>query len=414
MNYLDVYKARVGHLGNTPQERAYKSGILEFRRYLKYNSHTERGLVLEKNDTIFDGVILTDKEDDNRVSQILLTKVVEDGGPEIYQGDLIRWYGENVDATTVREQESNKTEEEKTPPWLIYQTTTSSYQPHQKFYMVRCNQYIKWIDADGALQQSWIYLLGSKDSKIKDNFRTWNEMITPQPNKYTNIILPHTIMPINTEIMVMGEVWYLVDYDQSSVPGITFMSFTETNVNQQRDDVKNAIANADNLAQWSITAAATQQVKPKSEVIVECYVSKNGVPQNISSELLTYSVEGNLYLKEGKVYSTSSGKGFITISYNGGSFRQEILISEEETHNCVLVGNDKIRVSQSSEYTLENASEAEFIISDTKLATITVDGNKCVVQANQNNKLGNVQLTAIYQGQEFTKTIQIVSLWQVI
>ena len=83
MNYIDVYKRRISHLGTTYQEHAYKSGILEFRRYLKYNQHTEHNLSIDGSDSYFSGVILTDKEDENRVSQILLTKVVEDGGPEL-------------------------------------------------------------------------------------------------------------------------------------------------------------------------------------------------------------------------------------------------------------------------------------------------------------------------------------------
>jgi hypothetical protein len=37
MNYIDVYKRRVTHLGTNYQEHADNSGILEFRRYLKYN-----------------------------------------------------------------------------------------------------------------------------------------------------------------------------------------------------------------------------------------------------------------------------------------------------------------------------------------------------------------------------------------
>ena len=40
-------------------------------------------LILDNNNESFDGVILTDKEDENRVSQILLVKVIEDGGPEL-------------------------------------------------------------------------------------------------------------------------------------------------------------------------------------------------------------------------------------------------------------------------------------------------------------------------------------------
>lgn len=87
MSYIDVYKSRAYHLGTTPQERAFNSGILEFRRYLKYNSHTERNLVIEKSNILFDGVILTDKEDNNRVSQILLVEL----GVPIKPGDLILW-----------------------------------------------------------------------------------------------------------------------------------------------------------------------------------------------------------------------------------------------------------------------------------------------------------------------------------
>lgn len=118
--------------------------------------------------------------------------------------------------------------------------------------MVRCNYKINWLDEDDMLRSSWIYLLGSKDSKIKDNFRTWHSVITPQPNKYINIMMPHQLMALGTEIMVLDEVWYLVDYDQNSVPGVIYMSFTETNLNEQRDSLEQKLANADNLATWTI------------------------------------------------------------------------------------------------------------------------------------------------------------------
>ena len=88
--------------------------------------------------------------------------------------------------------------------------------------MVKCNYYIGWVNKEGKIQNSWIYLLGSKDSKIKDNFRTWNNLITPQPNKYINIILPYVHMDLGTEIIIIDETWYLVDFDKNSVPGIIF------------------------------------------------------------------------------------------------------------------------------------------------------------------------------------------------
>lgn len=274
MNYYDVYKRRAGFLGSTPQERAFNSGILEFRRYLKYNQHTVRGLKRVKDETLFDGVILTDKEDENRVSQILLVDLETSLEP----GDLVLWNDEH---------------------WLIYRSTTSSYQPHQKFYMVRCNYYIKWID-NGELKESWIYLLGSKDSKIKDNFRTWHNVITPQPNKYIQIILPHTTMPINTEIIVLDEAWYLVDYDQNSVPGVVFMSFTETKVNLQRDDLENKIANIDQL---------------KPETSTESYFGIDGK----DSIKVGYSAKYELRNAEGDVTFTISDKKLATLEHNSNS-----------------------------------------------------------------------------------------------
>lgn len=143
--YFEVYRQRATHLGVTPQERAFKSGQLEFKKNLHYNQATVRGLRCEDN--YFDGVILTDKQDENRVSQILLTELSVDLKP----GDLVIW-------------------DEK--PWLIYKKVVSAYQPHNKFYMVQCNYIINWVDTKGNLHSSAVYIVGTKDSKLKGNYRT--------------------------------------------------------------------------------------------------------------------------------------------------------------------------------------------------------------------------------------------------
>ena len=395
MNYIDVYKSRISHLGTTYQEHAYKSGILEFRRYLKYNQHTEHNLSVDGSDSYFSGVILTDKEDENRVSQILLTKVVEDGGPELKQGDLI-WWGEDKQ------------------PWLLYRSTTSSYQPHQKFYMVRCNYKVNWLDEDDMLRSSWIYLLGSKDSKIKDNFRTWHSVITPQPNKYINIMMPHQLMALGTEIMVLDEVWYLVDYDQNSVPGVIYMSFTETNLNEQRDSLEQKLANADNLATWTIQMLKNQVVEANSIVDLNYSILKNGVVQDVKPEI---SVEGNLtLLNDTQVQVGPTGSGTVIINYKGIIQKQAITVGKTPAAKMMFVGDDKIRVASTNTYVLENAkADVNFIIDDPKsLVKAKINDNTCTIVANEKNKLGTFTITAQSDGKEFSKVIQVVSLWQVI
>ena len=394
MNYIDVYKRRINHLGTNYQEHAYNSGILEFRRYLKYNQHTEHNLRLEGTEVPFSGVILTDKEDENRVSQILLTKVVEDGGPELKPGDLL-WWGEDKQ------------------PWLLYRSTTSSYQPHQKFYMVRCNYLVNWLDKDRMLNSSWIYLLGSKDSKIKDNFRTWHSVITPQPNKYINIMMPHQLMDLGTEIMVLDEVWTLVDYDQNSVPGIIYMSFTETNFNEQRDSLEDKLANADMLATWTIDMLEQRTVAANSVFELNYAILKDGVAQTVKPEII---VEGNLTLLENNwIQVGPSGAGSITIRYRNIEKVQRVAVGGTPTANVVFIGDDKIRVASTNIYKLENATDVEFIVEDPKnLVKLQSANNICTIVANENNKLGTFILKAIYNGQIYSKTIQVVSLWQVI
>ena len=394
MNYIDVYKSRISHLGTTYQEHAYKSGILEFRRYLKYNQHTEHNLTINNSDKKFSGVILTDKEDENRVSQILLVKVVEDGGPALKPGDLI-WWGEDKQ------------------PWLLYRSTTSSYQPHQKFYMVRCNYEVNWLDKDGMLNSSWIYLLGSKDSKIKDNFRTWHSVITPQPNKYINIMMPHQLMDLGTEIMVLNEVWTLVDYDQNSVPGIIYMSFTETNFNEQRDSLEDKLANADQLATWTIDMLDSRIVEANSVFDLNYAILKNGVAQNVQPEII---IEGNLILLENnQIQVGAAGAGSITVKYKDVEKIQRVAVGGTPAANIVFIGDDKIRVASTNIYTLENAKNVTFTIDDPKsLVNLESSDNSCKIIANDKNKLGTFTLTANYEGGSLSKTITVVSLWQVI
>lgn len=394
MNYIDVYKSRISHLGTTYQEHAYKSGILEFRRYLKYNQHTEHNLTINNSDKKFSGVILTDKEDENRVSQILLVKIVEDGGPALKPGDLI-WWGEDKQ------------------PWLLYRSTTSSYQPHQKFYMVRCNYEVNWLDKDGMLNSSWIYLLGSKDSKIKDNFRTWHSVITPQPNKYINIMMPHQLIDLGTEIMVLNEVWTLVDYDQNSVPGIIYMSFTETNFNEQRDNLEEKLANADQLATWTIDMLDSRIVEANSVFDLNYAILKNGVAQNVQPEII---IEGSLTLLENnQIQVGATGAGSITVKYKGVEKTQRVAVGGTPAANVVFIGDDKIRVASTNIYTLENAKNVTFTIDDPKsLVVLESDDNSCKIIANDKNKLGAFTLTANYDGGSLSKIITVVSLWQVI
>ncbi len=385
--YFEVYRQRATHLGVTPQERAFKSGQLEFKKNLHYNQSTVRGLRCE--DSYFDGVILTDKQDENRISQILLTEL----SVELKPGDLVVW-------------------NEK--PWLIYKKVVSAYQPHNKFYMVQCNYVINWVDTKGNLHSSAAYIVGTKDSKLKGNYRTWNELITPQPNKFMEVLMPYQPIEKSTEIILYDEAWELIEYDRVSVPGTIYLSFTESKVNELRDSVQEQIANIDKLQVWSINAPLQLSVEV-GEIINPIYtLLKNGVIQKDLKATLVPS-EKMSYNENGELIATETGETELLLTYENLMLTLKVIIGGAAPIGYIN-GDNFIRMGRSASYELVmpdiGAVETEFVIDNTVLASIQNQGNKCIVKANERNKLGKVILSTEYNGQSYTKSIDIYALWQ--
>lgn len=387
--YYDVYRKRSAHLGITPQERAFNSGILEFKRTLHYDQHTVRNL--KCRDLYFDGIILTDKQDENRVSQILHTEL----NVEIGVGDMVIWDNS---------------------PWLIYKKTISSYQPYNQFYMVQCNYVINWVDTDGILHSSAARVIGSKDSKIKDNFRTWNELITPQPNKFIEVIMPYQFIEKTREIILYEEAWTLVDYDRVSVPGIIYLSFTESKVNELRDDVAAQIANIDKLQDWSINAPLSYSMKVGEEFTPSYTLLKNGIVQpEARAEIIPG--EGLTLNDNGTLSCFVEGETELILKYGNIMLTQKVIIGDSPALGYIN-GNSYIRVGRSDSYSFVSATGEtieglEFSLeAGDALATVENTLGGCVVKANERNKLGTITLAVDYDGQHYTKTINIISLWQ--
>lgn len=388
MSYFDVYKARVTALGGNPQEKAFNSGKLEFKRYLKYSEHTVRNLINERTGFFFDCVILTNKQDESQTTLQLLVELDKD----LKVGDLLIWDQEH---------------------WIIYKKDISSYQPYNKFLIIKCNYLIKWVE-NGEIYSTYSYICSSKDSQIKDNFRTWHNVITPQPNKYLEIICPTQNIPRDTEIIVDEEAWYLVDYDKISVPGIIYLSFTETNVNQERDDIDDSIANADQINKWKISGSDTLVAKLGDTIEPQITIYKNGLVTNeVTIKDLHIDTNGDIIYQDEKLIINGAGK--VIYTYKNAIFEQKIEIQEQEQPSIYIIGNDLIRVSETSQYVLYGAQECSFSIDNTKLARVKkINNNTCEIITNEENNLGKIILTAIADEKTYSKEITIISIWQVI
>ena len=234
MNYLDVYFSRLNYFGETTAERIKNSGIVEFEKWLAQSPLTVTDLSVERG-LYFSGIIQTNKDKEEK--KIMYLYVALD--IPIQVGDILTW-----------RQDNGAVEK-----WLLLQKEHKVHETYQTFQIIKCNYDLKWIDAEGYLHKSWAYAVSSVDSKVKGNFRMWHSLISPQPNKFAEIIMPRPILVPDTtdynELMrgitfiIENEGWVVIECDWTSVEGIVYMSLTESKVNYQYDDRDIDVADTD-------------------------------------------------------------------------------------------------------------------------------------------------------------------------
>lgn len=413
MNYLDVYFSRINHLGDTIAERIRNGGIRSFEKWKAESPHTVQDLSVERG-LYFDGIILTNK--DKEYQKIMFLNVAND--IPIKVGDIMNWTLDNGDIEK----------------WLLIQEEKKVNGTYKTFWIVRCNYLMKWIDKQGHLQQSQAYFVSSLDSKIKGNFRTWNSLITPQPNKYAEILMPRYPIDRATNFIVEEESWSVVEYDHTSVPGVIYISLTENKINSIYDDVKNNIADLDKKAKYEIVLPKEKQnFSIGTSISPKFILMKNGIPYEEEVELVPLDKEYARIIN-GELIAKKEGETEIIVRLKQYPevFQKTISINitaEETPFSAYIKGADVVRLDRVSYYILEGTQpiteQVSFsIIEGNEYAIISpfTDEEKenlkdfnqktwCKIQANHKNLLGNFTLQAEINNQNYTKQIKIIPLW---
>ena len=399
MNYLDVYFSRINHLGETTAERIRNGGKRSFEKWLAESPHTIRNLSVERG-IYFDGIILTSK--DKEYEKIMFLEVALD--IPIQVGDIMNWVLDNGSVEK----------------WILIQEEKKANGTFRSFWIVRCNYFVKWIDSQGHLQSSWVYFVSSLDSKIKGNFRTWNNLITPQPNKYAELLMPYYPIDRATNFIVEDESWTVVEYDRSSVPGVIYLSLTESKVNMVYDDLENDIADLDKLAIYDLSVPEVTQIFTVGEPIELTFtLMKNGVPSDEEVKFISMNKK-IARMVDNKLVAISKGKVDIIIQLKQYPAIQKIITievgKEKNEFSAYIEGNDNLRLDRIGIYTLKGTDEIvgdiEFSIDDNTLAKIVkIENNSCSVRANAKNKLGVITISASYNNKIYSKQISIIPLW---
>lgn len=399
MGYLDVYFSRINHLGETTAERIRSGGIRSFEKWMAESPHTIRDLSVERG-LYFSGIILTNKDKEHE--KIMFLNVANN--IPLLVGDIMNW---TIDDGSIEK-------------WILVQEEKKVNGTYRTFWIVRCNYLMKWIDAQGHLQQSWSYFVSSLDSKIKGNFRTWNSLITPQPNKYAELLMPRYPIDRATNFIVENESWSVVEYDHTSVPGIIYLSLTEGKVNLIYDDTENNIADLDKLAQYQVVLPENEQIFAIGDIIAPTLtIMKNGIPYKAEYNLLSTD-KRIVKVIDGELKAVGTGTVDIIVQLKEYPDIQKTISitvsAAEQEFSAYIEGPDKIRLGRKGTYILVGTEVIDgqviYGISNNSIAKIiSVTNNSCEIQANEANILDSVILTATYDGKEYTKNISIIPLW---
>ena len=441
MNYLDVYFSRVNYFGETTAERIKNSGIVAFEKWMAQSPFTITDLSVERG-YYFSGIIETSK--DREEKKIMYLYVAND--IPIRVGDILTWRQDNG----VIEK------------WLLLQQIHKVHPTYQTFQIIKCNFEIKWIDFSGYLRKSWAYAVSSVDSKVKSNFRMWHSLISPQPNKFAEVIMPRPIFEDKSEDMdrlmrgitfiIENEGWQVIECDWTSVEGISYMSLTESKVNYQYDDRDIDVAETDRYKFPALPTLykAGDTIIPQFEAdtLNQWEIEMRPSDFTLVDEVKENDGEEEKWYQELHLSASASGTCIITMRLKNRpavTKTVEIIInSRDKDVVYYLDGADEIRLDRYATYHLiDNETKQDLVllndevlifsvtnITDEKIKLATnapiYDDNRLipcaqVLHANAQNKIGEVLLTAEHRQiiddehynvlATYTKTVKIIPLW---
>lgn len=397
-NYTDVYWYRVTKYGENHKEREYNYSVRNFEKYL--NEHPSSvDVIIDSTHTR--ASIISNKQDQYKLTKQILTSI----NTTINPGSIVEWNDGH---------------------WIVYQKEVNPNQAYNSCYMVECNKKLKWIDEYGVEQEEWAYIFSSKDSIVKQNFRTWNRLITPQPNQWLEMLVPaKKTIKMDQKFIIDGRAWFVDEYDATSSKGVTYYSLTEDKIDRMDDSIENGLANANKLDCYKIAIQDEISCGLTDNYIISPIVYNDGV---IDIQPLGYIIEdrdiASLMLLNNNATIVPISKGQTTLKIyliNQPKVFKSIVINitDMTEQSAVLIGDDSIKTTDFAIYSVYRISDSKIIdpiisfsISDSNLASgILLDDGTLKIIANEDNKLGVVTVIINTSSNTYTKKITIRSLW---
>lgn len=404
--YFEIFQARNRADGDNFKDQITQLSRRNFQRFMRESPNT---VDLLKGQTAFRGVILSNKQDEFRLTKQLLTEITF----PIAVGDLIQW-DEGF--------------------WLVFKIEQDPIEDYRKSFICRCNHLLKWIDRDGVKREQWVYEFSSKETMIRATFKSRvQHVLASEMNKFMEVIMPYTDRILREQRFIIdGEAWYVIEHDSSSAKGITYITLGEDKKDPYGDDL---ISEGDSEDLANITELnKTKIVLPISELELPANTTYTIQPIAMKEDKVVEGATFDFYVRENRIaentatcpFSVESDSTVVIQLYGKPDIKTVLKFRVTETaptslDEYLLIGDDRIKWGRSADYlfvhrangeTISDTLATTFSISKPELATLTIlDKDSCLLTANSKRMSGSLVLTAKKDGVVREKAISIVSLW---
>ena len=408
--YYDTFLARMTRDGFNYKDQIENLARRNFDNYLA-ETPTAVKVVYDYNE--YTVAIVENRQDEFRLSKQMLSSV-KDYFPI---GALIYWeYFTPLDCPENY--------------WIIWKQQQNSIQDHYVSYISRCNHKLKWIDDQGVRHEQYVYEFSSKENMIRATFKSRvQEIIASEPNKFMEIIMPFTEdIKREQRFIVDGEAWYVIEFDSSSVDGITYITLGEDKKDLQNDSLikqgdEEDLADYKNENKFYISVIdAAPVIEANTSYLVKPYYYKDGVFK--SDAIFNFYIEDYL-VGSGMFYEqTYESDTELSIRLKDNEeirLEMKITISDspELEDKYEIIGDSHIKWGKTALYSVNKMSngmvysvlDTGYFINDEILASLEVDNGIAYIKANNKRKSGKITLTAIGDDFSIEKEIEITSLW---
>lgn len=402
-DYYLVFQERSGNHGKTFKQVVQKQAQRDFK-YLLQSSPNAIGVNINSKDGDLTKVVtIVVKETETLAKRYFLC----DKADQIKIGDFLYW-GDSI--------------------WLMFKKERDTIEAYDKFEGIECRHFIQWIDKYGVLQETPCYLVAQTDEKVKSNFRTWNNMITPQPNKFMEIITSRNNIQLGQKFLIDETAWFVVESDYISVKNIIYLSLTEDKKDLYTDDLENNIANIVDLnkfklqvkdieidlgigEEYQITSAIyLNGNKYSDEFIVEIIEGENLISMNENFKLTALS-EGSVKLR---ICMEENNEVFEEMTINIVETAPETITYQFVGDESIKWGRTKVLQSVKNVNGVAEPTVATFTVTDEQslLASYEINNSSVTITANDDNKIGTILVSCTFEdGSQVNKIISVTSLW---